>query len=175
VDDRTARRLRWLVPPGLILALALGWAIGPASAFRPPPQLPSPVFGADDGLPEQLVAGTEYSARFIVSFPADWPIEESSNRGSFAILSLVARGRPDHIPPDQPEVYIIYCSRGYPHAAGQTVVAVCPLAAHDPGPFDLYLSAEPSLFKAIGPGVEAKVDDTTHVYHHTVVAGTPVG
>lgn len=172
VDDRTAHRLRWLVPSGLAATLALGWMTGPVSAYRPPKQLPSPVFAADDGLPADLVTGSKYTARFSVSLPRDWPIMEASDDGSYAELVMVARGRPES-DPQRPEVTGIYCSHGYSNAAGKTVTLDCPLIAPDPGPFDLYLSADTGSFllQQFVPEGEPKVDDTLHVYHHTVVAG----
>jgi hypothetical protein len=167
VDEDTVRRLRWLAPLGLAATLVAGWAVGPAAAYRPSKPLPSPVFAGDDALSAVLVTGTHYSARFTVSLPADWPVEADSDVGSVAIVLMVARGRlrDNGIAP----AAALYCSSGYPNAAGTTVTLVCPLTAPEPGPFDLTVSAGTSLLQAFGSS-EATVDDTLHVYHHTVVA-----
>jgi hypothetical protein len=162
-------RLRWLAPPGLVAALALGWMVGPVSAYRPARQLPSPVFAADDGLPAELVAGVKYTARFTVTLPVDWPVQENSDMGSRAMVLMVARGRPT---PDTPEPPIaLYCSHGYPNAAGTTVTMDCPLFAPDPGPWELTVSADTGSFliQQLISGGTPTVDDTLHVYHHTIV------
>jgi hypothetical protein len=154
VDNRTTRRLRWFVPLGLATTLALGWAVGPVSAYLSARPMPSPAFAADDGLPAELVSGAKYTARFTITLPADWPVQEKSAGGSYALLTMIARGRPLDDPPEKPELPgVLYCSHGYDDAAGTTVTMDCPLFAPDPGPWDLYVHA-----------------DTPHVYHHTVVA-----
>jgi hypothetical protein len=135
--------------------------------------MPSPTFAAADGLPAELVSGAKYTARFTVTLPADWPVEEDSDRGSVAMLTMVARGRPEDDPPEQPELPgVLYCSYGYPDAAGTTVTMDCPLFAPVPGPWDLYVYADTGSFlveQFTGVG-ETRVANPLHVYRHTVVA-----
>lgn len=172
MDDRLARRLRWLVPPGLLATLALGWMVGPASAYRPQVQRPSPVFAEDDGLPAELVSGEYYTARFTVTIPPDWPVRQISDAGSTAALTVTARGRGEDAPPDAPEMEgVIYCTGDYPNAAGTTVTLSCSLHIHDPGPLSLHLyAATGGLFiPQLAPDGDPLVDDIEHVYRHTVV------
>jgi hypothetical protein len=149
----------------LTVTLILGWAIGSAHLpplRRPVKHIPSPLFAADDGLPAELVTGQQYTARFTVTFPADWPTGQSS------VLAMFARGRPEK---GGPEVQSIYCSGGAPNAAGTTSTIDCPLTAPDPGPFDLTLSAAGGFFIGSAAGDGSAATGTEHVYHHTVIAG----
>jgi hypothetical protein len=171
MDETPARRLRWLAPLGLAATFAVGWAIGPLWTVQPPAKPPpSPTFAGDDGLPAILLTGTKYTATFTVTIPADWPAEQDDPRGTVALLMVLARGRGEDDPPQQPEwPAVIYCSYGYPHAAGTTITLTCPLTAPDPGPLDLHLSADTTGFLPEQPGVQPKVTGTEHTYHHTVV------
>jgi hypothetical protein len=167
-------RARWFAALLIVAAAAVGWVGSGHMPFDPPPPPPpaTATISDSDGLPAELRLKQRYSARFQITFPADWPAQSDygadATPARFLLVGPWTPGVEEEaaLPSDaalRPGQDVIYCTEAVLAAAGRQVDVTCEITPKVPGPLRLTLHVTTG-FLDMGDNTRT----ASRAFHHTV-------